>query len=146
MKKKLFCIFLCLMLVTALAAPAAFADNVFAEAGKDTVSTGLGDIWQAVFRLVEAVLLFGLTYLVNVVRRLYEKYCTDQKRKDIVETCVRFGEQIFKDIHGAEKFSKVREECVSALNGAGIPYTEIELDRLIEAAVNTMNGGKHKGA
>ena len=48
-------------------------------------------------------------------------------------------EQIYTDIHGKEKFEKAKESIISILNDKGIPITDLEMDVLIEAAVQELN-------
>lgn len=80
-------------------------------------------------------------YIGIVVKNLYEKYINDKTKKDVVNTCVRAVEQLYKDLHGQEKLDKCIESVSEMLGEKGITITEIEIRMLIEAAVNEFNDG-----
>lgn len=63
---------------------------------------------------------------------------TDEKRR-VAKTTVRYIEQVYKDIHGAEKLEKAKEAAISMLNEKGINITDLEITALIEEAVKEMN-------
>ena len=146
--KRILAVVMVLLLTVAFTVPAfaaePAAENVFVEAGKETVAEKSGEIWRAVFSLAETVILCLIYYIINVIRRLYTKFANSKEKRAIINDAVRFGEQTIKNLHGYDKFEEVKHEAIKALNQAHIPYTEDELDRLIESAVNIMNGGgKH---
>lgn len=64
-----------------------------------------------------------------------EKADTDTKKK-IVETTCKYVEQIYKDLDGATKLEKAKDNILAQLNEKGISISELELDVLIEATVN----------
>lgn len=64
-----------------------------------------------------------------------EKADTDTKRK-VVETTCKYVEQIYKDLDGASKLEKAKDNILAQLNEKGISISELELDVLIEATVN----------
>ena len=45
-------------------------------------------------------------------------------------------EQIYKDLDGATKLEKAKDNILAQLNEKGISISELELDVLIEATVN----------
>ncbi|WP_346697872.1 phage holin, LLH family [Thomasclavelia spiroformis] len=64
-----------------------------------------------------------------------EKADTDAKKK-VVETTCKYVEQIYKDLDGAAKLEKAKDNILEQLNEKGITISELELDVLIEATVN----------
>ena len=64
-----------------------------------------------------------------------EKADTETKRK-VVETTCKYVEQLYKDLDGAEKLEKAKDNILEQLNEKGITIMELELDVLIEATVN----------
>ena len=147
--KRILCIMMIAILVVAFNIPAyadaiePAAENAFVEAGKDTLAEKSGEVWKAVFTLAETVILCLVYYVINVIRRLYTKFANTKEKRDITKDAVHFVEQVYKTLHGADKFEAAKHEAIEALHAANIPYTENELNHLIEAAVNEMNGGKH---
>lgn len=80
-----------------------------------------------------------LGYIGLVVKGLLTRFANDKSKKDIVATCVRAVEQIFKDLHGKEKLDKAIEYVVYILGQKGIKASDEEIYMLIEAAVKEMN-------
>jgi hypothetical protein len=73
------------------------------------------------------------------VKNLYTKYINDKTKERIVRVCVGAVEQLYKELHGEEKYNKVVESAVSMLEEKGIVITELELKMLIEATVGEFN-------
>ena len=101
----------------------------------------LPSAWTALVTLVSAVFAFIGTQLK---KKYQEKIDTEEKRH-AVETCVNAAEMVYKDLKGAEKLAKVKENIVEWLNLKGISISEIELDMMIEAAVTNLNLDYLKG-
>lgn len=80
-----------------------------------------------------------LGYIGLVVKGLLTRFANDKSKKDIVATCVRAVEQIFKDLHGEEKLNKAIEYVVYILDQKGIKASAEEIYMLIESAVKDMN-------
>ena len=78
-------------------------------------------------------------YLGVVVKNLYQKYVNDSTKKAVVKTCVQAVEQLYKGLHGEDKYNKVVESVAEMLNEKGITITDIEMKMLIEAAVGEFN-------
>lgn len=78
-------------------------------------------------------------YIGIVVKNLYQKYVNDKTKKDVVKTCVSAVEQLYKDLHGEEKYGKAVEAAADMLAEKGITITELEIRMLIEAAVSEFN-------
>lgn len=80
-----------------------------------------------------------LGYIGLVVKGLLTRFANDKSKKEIVATCVRAVEQIFKDLHGKEKLDKAIEYVVYILEQKGIKASSEEIYMFIEAAVKDMN-------
>ena len=70
---------------------------------------------------------------------VYTEYINDKTKEKIVKICVGAVEQLYKDLHGEEKYNKVVESVVEMLGEKGIVITELELKMLIEATVSEFN-------
>jgi len=78
-------------------------------------------------------------YIGIWVKSLYTKYINDKTKQDVVKTCVSAVEQLYKDLHGEEKYNKVVKSVSEMLMEKGITITDLELKMLIEAAVGEFN-------
>ena len=95
---------------------------------------------QLIYLVVTAI----AGYIGIVVKNIYQKYANDQTKKDVVKTVVRGVEQMYKDLHGEEKFNKALTAASEMLFEKGISITEFELKMLIEAAVAEFNDAFNK--
>ena len=89
--------------------------------------------------LLYAVITAIAGYLGVVIKNIYEKWINDKTKKEVVKTCVQAVEQIYKDLHGEEKYNKVVEAASEILAEKGITISEFEIRMLIEAAVAEFN-------
>lgn len=81
-------------------------------------------------------------YLGILLKRLYQKNILDSDdgtKEKIVNTCVKAVEQMYKDLHGAEKLQKALEAVSEILVAKNITITDTELRMLIESAVGEFN-------
>lgn len=81
-------------------------------------------------------------YLGILLKRLYQKNILDSDdstKENIVKTCVKAIEQMYKDLHGAEKLQKALEAVSEMLAAKNITITDTELRMLIESAVGEFN-------
>ena len=78
-------------------------------------------------------------YLGMVFKNMYQKYINDKTKKDVVNTCVKAVEQIYKDLHGSEKLDRACESASTMLSEKGVFVSELELRMLIEAAIAEFN-------
>ena len=72
-------------------------------------------------------------------KQICKAYLDDDTKRSIAMTAVRFVEQVWKDIHGADKLKKALETAEGLLKKKGIPFDADEMMVLIEAAVQEMN-------
>lgn len=87
--------------------------------------------------------LFG--YLGVKVKQLYNKYVDTQVEKDVVNSTVKYVEQIYTDIHGEDKLNEALKQASSILQEKGIQVSQDQLKTLIESAVYGMNQGIKDG-
>lgn len=90
-------------------------------------------------QILYAIFMAIAGYLGVVAKNLYQKYVNDSTKKAVVKTCVQAVEQLYKDLHGEDKYNKVVESVTEMLNEKGITITEIEMKMLIESAVGEFN-------
>lgn len=84
-------------------------------------------------------------YLGVVIKNLCQKYLNDKTKQDVAKTCVKAVEQIYKDLHGEEKFNKALECISDMLAEKGIAVSDTEMKMLIESAVAEFNEVFSKG-
>ena len=84
-------------------------------------------------------------YLGVVIKNLCQKYLNDKTKQDVAKTCVKAVEQIYKDLHGEEKFNKALECISDMLAEKGIAVSETEMKMLIVSAVAEFNEVFSKG-
>ena len=101
----------------------------------------LPSAWTALVTLVSAVFAF----IGPQLKKKYQEKIDTEEKRHAVETCVNAAEMVYKDLKGAEKLAKVKENIVEWLNLKGISISEIELDMMIEAAVTNLNLDYLKG-
>ena len=89
--------------------------------------------------ILYAILTAIAGYVGIFLKNYFQKYVNDKTKRDVVRTCVKAVEQIYKNLHGDEKLNKCIEAVSSMLGEKGINITDIEIRMLIEAAVNEMN-------
>lgn len=90
--------------------------------------------------ILAAIIAAVASFIGIRIKNAYTKYVDTQTKKEIVKDTVNYVEQIYKDIHGAEKLEKAKEKALEWLNEKGIRISETELEILIESAVNGLKG------
>ena len=86
--------------------------------------------------------IFG--YFGILAKKYFDKYFDSKEKRDVAASCVKFVEQVYKDLHGEEKLNKALEAASEMLAQKGISFTELELRVLIEAAVASFNDAFNK--
>ncbi len=94
------------------------------------------------FEFLSTIILALIGFIGVRIRALYEDHVKDKTKRQVVKDCVKMVEQVYKDIHGAEKLAKAKESILTILNEKGIVISELEMDVLIEAAVQEINKTK----
>ena len=86
-------------------------------------------------KILEYVIIIIAGVLANKAKKLIN---TDIK-KAIVRDTVKYVEQVFRDVHGAEKLDAAKDKAVALLREKGIKISDEEIIVLIESAVSEMN-------
>jgi len=73
------------------------------------------------------------------IGKAYNKWVNSREKRAVAKTVVMATEQIYKDLHGEEKYNKALQALAEMLAQKGIPVTELEARMLIEAAVGEFN-------
>lgn len=73
-------------------------------------------------------------------RRMAEKYLDTDTKRTLAKAVVRFVEQVYRDLHGADKLAAALETLSELLAEKKIYASEKELTVLLEAAVAEFNG------
>lgn len=100
---------------------------------------------QYLIQIAIIIVVAIATWLGTQAKNLYKKYITTEIKQSVARTVVRFVEQVYVDIHGAEKLEKAMEKASEILAEYGITISKSELIALIEAAVNEFNNAFNKG-
>ena len=104
----------------------------------------LETIQPYILEIIVAILTGVASFIGMKIKKVYEDYVNTKTKKDVVDTTVKYVEQVYKDIHGAEKLIKAKEKALEWLNEKGINISDTELEILIEASVNGFNNGLNK--
>lgn len=89
-----------------------------------------------------ATLLAGwFAILGNKIKAVYTEKANTQTKKEVVDATVRYVQQVYKALDGAEKLEKAIERSSIILTEKGIPISEAELTMLIESAVYGLKQG-----
>lgn len=94
-----------------------------------------------ILEIIAAILTGVASFIGMKVKKIYEEHVNTKTKEDVVASTVKYVEQVYKDIHGAEKLEKAKEKALEWLNEKGISISDIELEILIEASVNSFNNG-----
>jgi len=89
--------------------------------------------------IIYTVLTAVAGFIGTQIKRLYEQHINTDRKRKVVETCVKAVEQLYRDLDGTEKLVKAKENILEMLTQEGIVITEIEMDMLIESVVAEFN-------
>lgn len=93
-----------------------------------------------IFEILVAIITAVMSFIGLRIKNAYTKYIDTQTKKDVVKDTVKYIEQVYKDIHGKEKLEMAKIKSLEWLNEKGIKISEVELEILIESAVNGLKG------
>ena len=97
------------------------------------------------FAQIVTVILLAIAGILGAqIKKLYNKYVTTEIKQAVCKTAVRFVEQVYKDIHGAEKLKAAMTKASELLTEYGITISDVELIAMLEAAVNEFNNSFNK--
>lgn len=90
--------------------------------------------------LLPALAVLAVEYLrrrlgTEKMKRIQEELTAKQ---DLALLAVRFTEQVYKDLHGEEKYNKAAEWLVTQAAKVGLKLTADEIKGLIEAALREL--------
>lgn len=105
----------------------------------------LNEIMPNLLSFVGTVVAVLFGYLGVKVKQLYNKYVDTQVEKDVVDSTVKYVEQIYTDIHGEDKLNEALKQASSILQEKGIQVSQDQLKTLIESSVYGMNQGIKDG-
>lgn len=94
-----------------------------------------------ILEIIVAILTGVASFIGMKIKKVYEEHINTKTKKDVVDTTVKYVEQVYKDIHGEEKLNKAKEKALEWLKEKGISVSDTELEILIEASVNGFNNG-----
>lgn len=94
-----------------------------------------------ILEIIVAILTGVASFIGMKVKKVYEDHINTKTKQDVVNSTVKYVEQVYKDIHGAEKLEKAKEKALEWLNEKGITISDTELEILIEASVNSFKNG-----
>lgn len=86
--------------------------------------------------------IFGT--LGHACKKLYQNHVNDDIKRSVASTVVNFVEQVWKNLHGAEKLQKALGTAKTMLAKKGIDFDAEEMEILIEAAVAEFNDAFRK--
>ncbi len=73
------------------------------------------------------------------LKRWAQQVRDDKTKREVAELCVQAVEQVYRELHGAEKYQKCAEAMAQMLAQRGVPVTELEIRVLCEAALARFN-------
>ena len=101
-------------------------------------------IQSNILEIIGTILTGLVAYIATRLKSKYEEYVNIETKQKIVKTVVNATEQLYKDLDGAKKLEKAKENIIALLNEKGITITELEMDMMIEEVVNGFNSGLKK--
>lgn len=89
-------------------------------------------LWQILGVIVTAL----CSYLGLKFKTIYERKVNTETKQKIVETVVKWIEQIAKENNwtSTDKLKMAKENVIALVNQSGLTITELELNALIESA------------
>lgn len=78
-------------------------------------------------------------YLGMVAKNYYTKWFNDKTKRAVAKSVVMFIEQVYKDLHGADKLNEAMKAFSEMLAEKGITITDLEMRVLLEAALAEFN-------
>lgn len=101
---------------------------------------------NSMIEILGTILLGVASFIGLKLKKIYEEKINSNIKKKIVEDTVKYVEQVTKDISisSENKKQKAKDKILEWLNEKGIKSSDIELDILIESAVNSLKGVKQK--
>lgn len=94
---------------------------------------------QYAFEMI--LLLVGLVaaLLGTQARVLYKKHVDSEEKEAVANAAVLFVQQVYKELHGADKLAEALDAARVLLEKRGIAFDREEMEILVEAAVGNFN-------
>lgn len=128
-----------LSIVLALTLVVAFGAIAYADGVADVTNEYKTLVTDMAVKIVTMIFTIVFGYVGLAVKSLYKKYVNTDSKKKIAQDVVEFVEQVYTDIHGADKLHKAMERMAALLADKGIQVTTTEMETALEAAVFEMN-------
>lgn len=95
-------------------------------------------IQDNLIQILATIITAIASFIGMSIKKAYTKYVDTKTKKEIVDSTVKYIEQIYKGvmISNEDKLSKAKEKALEWLNSKGLKISDTELDILIESAVN----------
>lgn len=95
-------------------------------------------IQDNLIQILATIITAVASFIGMSIKKAYTKYIDTKTKKEIVDSTVKYIEQIYKGvmISNEDKLSKAKEKSLEWLNSKGLKISDTELDILIESAVN----------
>ena len=105
--------------------------------------------WMSILNQCLDILLPAIASVIAVIfgvigakiKQLYNSKVQDETVKTVVDSVVRWTQQVYKEAEGPEKLQAALEKASVILNEKGITLSETELNTLIESAVYGLKQG-----
>ena len=105
--------------------------------------------WMSILNQCLDILLPAIASVIAVIfgvigakiKQLYNSKVQDETVKTVVDSVVRWAQQVYKEAEGSEKLQAALEKASAILNEKGITVSETELNTLIESAVYGLKQG-----
>lgn len=97
-------------------------------------------IQDNLIQILATIITAVASFIGMSIKKAYTKYVDTKTKKEIVDSTVKYIEQIYKGvmISNEDKLSKAKEKALEWLNSKGLKISDTELDILIESAVNEL--------
>ncbi len=97
---------------------------------------------NSIIELILTVITGVISFVGIRLKTIYKEKINDETVKKIVTDTVKYVEQITKDISitSENKKQKAKDKILQWLDQKGLSISDVELDILIESAVNSLKG------
>ena len=105
--------------------------------------------WMSILNQCLDILLPAIASVIAVIfgviganiKQIYNSKVQDETVKTVVDSVVRWAQQVYKEAEGPERLQAALEKASAILNEKGIIVSETELNTLIESAVYGLKQG-----
>lgn len=97
-----------------------------------------------IMEIVATVLTAVASFIGMKIKSIYQEKVNTETKEKVVKTVCNAVEQLYKNLSGEEKLEAAKASILEMLNEKGITITELEMNMLIEATVNSFKGSTLK--